>query len=217
MKVMLKVTFKTWLAKIFVLATALFTVQTAMADDSPYGLTQQAADKLFKDITANQAQIKQDPNYLKTLVRQDLMPYVHVNYAGSLVLGQYFKSTTPEQREKFFSAFDQFIVQAYAQALTMYNNQEIQVQPEQNATDNQSSVRVKLLQKNGQAPLNLNFQWRKNSKSGKWQVYDMTAEGVSMVDTKKQEWSGILRKDGIDALTAQVQRAAAVPVTFSKK
>ncbi|WP_443090787.1 phospholipid-binding protein MlaC [Basfia succiniciproducens] len=213
---MLKATFKTWLSKILLLATALFAVQNALADESPYGLTRQAAEKLFADIKANQPKIKQDPNYLKTIVRQDLMPYVHVNYAGSLVLGQYFKSTTPAQREQFFAAFDQFIVQAYAQALTMYSNQDIQVQPQQTVSDSQASVRVKLLQK-GQEPLNLNFQWRKNSKTGKWQVYDMTAEGVSMVDTKKQEWSSILRKNGIDALTAQVQRAAAVPVSLGKK
>ena len=44
----------------------------------------------------------------------------------------------------------------------------------------------------------------------------MAAEGVSMVDTKKQEWSSILRKDGIDALTEQVQKAANVPVTLNK-
>lgn len=213
---MLKATFKTWLSKILLLVTALFAVQNALADESPYGLTRQAAEKLFADIKANQPKIKQDPNYLKTIVRQDLMPYVHVNYAGSLVLGQYFKSTTPAQREQFFAAFDQFIVQAYAQALTMYSNQDIQVQPQQTVSDSQASVRVKLLQK-GQEPLNLNFQWRKNSKTGKWQVYDMTAEGVSMVDTKKQEWSSILRKNGIDALTAQVQRAAAVPVSLGKK
>ncbi|AAU38317.1 MULTISPECIES: phospholipid-binding protein MlaC [Basfia] len=213
---MLKATFKTWVSKILLLATALFAVQNALADESPYGLTRQAAEKLFADIKANQPKIKQDPNYLKTIVRQDLMPYVHVNYAGSLVLGQYFKSTTPAQREQFFAAFDQFIVQAYAQALTMYSNQDIQVQPQQTVSDSQASVRVKLLQK-GQEPLNLNFQWRKNSKTGKWQVYDMTAEGVSMVDTKKQEWSSILRKNGIDALTAQVQRAAAVPVSLGKK
>lgn len=209
----MKMQFKTWFSKIIVLATALFAVQSVMAASSPYELTQQAAEKLFADLKANQAQIKSNPNHLRSIVRNDLMPYVHVNYAGSLVLGTYFKSTTPEQREKFFAAFDKFIEQAYAQALTMYTNQDIQVQKEQLNGASQASVLVKLLQKNGQAPLNLNFQWRKNSKTGNWQVYDMTAEGVSMVETKKQEWSSILRKDGIDALTAQVQKAAAVPVT----
>lgn len=209
----MKIQLKTWFSKIVVLATALFAMQAVMAAGSPYELTQQAAEKLFADIKANQSTIKSDPNQLRSIVRKDLMPYVHVNYAGSLVLGTYFKSTTPEQREKFFAAFDKFIEQAYAQALTMYTNQDIQIQKEQLNGANQASVLVKLLQSNGQAPLNLNFQWRKNSKTGNWQVYDMTAEGVSMVETKKQEWSSILRKDGIDALTAQVEKAAAVPVT----
>jgi hypothetical protein len=213
---MLKITLKTWFAKIVVISTALFAMQSVMANDNPYILMQNASDKLFSDIKANQAKITQDPNYLKNIVRQDLMPYVHVNYAGSLVLGQHFKTTTPEQRNKFFTAFDQFIVQAYAQALTMYKDQKVEIEQPKDVSDSKVSIRVKVIQSGNQAPINLNFYWRKNSKDGKWQVYDMAAEGVSMVDTKKQEWSSILRKDGIDALTEQVQKAANVPVTLNK-
>ena len=213
---MLKITLKTWFAIIVVISTALFAMQSVMANDNPYLLMQNASDKLFSDIKANQAKITQDPNYLKNIVRQDLMPYVHVNYAGSLVLGQHFKTTTPEQRNKFFTAFDQFIVQAYAQALTMYKDHKVEIEQPKDVSDSKVSIRVKVIQSGNQAPINLNFYWRKNSKDGKWQVYDMAAEGVSMVDTKKQEWSSILRKDGIDALTEQVQKAANVPVTLNK-
>ena len=213
---MLKITLKTWFAKIVVISTALLAMQSVMANDNPYLLMQNASDKLFSDIKANQAKITQDPNYLKNIVRQDLMPYVHVNYAGSLVLGQHFKTTTPEQRNKFFTAFEQFIVQAYAQALTMYKDQKVEIEQPKDVSDSKVSIRVKVIQSGNQAPINLNFYWRKNSKDGKWQVYDMAAEGVSMVDTKKQEWSSILRKDGIDALTEQVQKAANVPVTLNK-
>lgn len=213
---MLKITLKTWFAKIVVISTALFAMQSVIANDNPYLLMQNASDKLFSDIKANQAKITQDPNYLKNIVRQDLMPYVHVNYAGSLVLGQHFKTTTPERRSKFFTAFDQFIVQAYAQALTMYKDQKVEIEQPKDVSDSKVSIRVKVIQSGNQAPINLNFYWRKNSKDGKWQVYDMAAEGVSMVDTKKQEWSSILRKDGIDALTEQVQKAANVPVTLNK-
>lgn len=213
---MLKITLKTWFAKIVVISTALFAMQSVIANDNPYLLMQNASDKLFSDIKANQAKITQDPNYLKNIVRQDLMPYVHVNYAGSLVLGQHFKTTTLEQRSKFFTAFDQFIVQAYAQALTMYKDQKVEIEQPKDVSDSKVSIRVKVIQSGNQAPINLNFYWRKNSKDGKWQVYDMAAEGVSMVDTKKQEWSSILRKDGIDALTEQVQKAANVPVTLNK-
>lgn len=197
--------------------TALFVTQTVRAETSPYVLMQQASDKLFADIKSNQATIKKDPNYLRTIVRNDLLPYVQVNYAGSLVLGSHFKSTTPEQREKFFKAFSDFIEQAYAQVLTAYTDQNIQIEPAKEVGDkNLVSIRVNIMQNGGQAPIKLDFKWRKNSKTGEWQAYDMVAEGVSMVVTKQNEWSGILRQQGIEALTAQIQKSAAAPVTLSK-
>lgn len=203
--------FKTWFSKILVLVTALFAVQAVMAADSPYELTKQAAEKLFSDLKAEQTKIKSNPNHLRLIVRNDLIPYVHVNYAGSLVLGPYFKSTTPEQRERFFAEFGKFIEREYAQILTMYKGQDIQIQPAQFEDDNHAKVKIKIVQ---DQPLTATFSWRKNSKTGKWQVYDMTTEGVSMVQRKQGEWSGVLRKEGIDALTIQVEKAAAAPVVI---
>ena len=209
--------FKKWFSVMAFAVSALFVTQTARAETSPYVLMQQASDKLFADIKNNQAKIKKDPNYLRTIVRNDLLPYVQVNYAGSLVLGSHFKSTTPEQREKFFKAFSDFIEQAYAQVLTAYTDQNIQIEPAKEVGDkNLVSIRVNIMQNGGQAPIKLDFKWRKNSKTGEWQAYDMVAEGVSMVVTKQNEWSGILRQQGIDALTAQIQKSAAAPVTLSK-
>lgn len=209
--------FKKWFSVMAFAVTALFVTQTVRAETSPYVLMQQASDKLFADIKNNQAKIKKDPNYLRTIVRNDLLPYVQVNYAGSLVLGSHFKSTTPEQREKFFKAFSDFIEQAYAQVLTAYTDQNIQIEPPKEVGDkNLVSIRVNIMQNGGQAPIKLDFKWRKNSKTGEWQAYDMVAEGVSMVVTKQNEWSGILRQQGIDALTAQIQKSAAAPVTLSK-
>ena len=209
--------FKKWFSVMAFAVTALFVTQTVRAETSPYVLMQQASDKLFADIKNNQAKIKKDPNYLRTIVRNDLLPYVQVNYAGSLVLGSHFKSTTPEQHEKFFKAFSDFIEQAYAQVLTAYTDQNIQIEPAKEVGDkNLVSIRVNIMQNGGQAPVKLDFKWRKNSKTGEWQAYDMVAEGVSMVVTKQNEWSGILRQQGIDALTAQIQKSAAAPVTLSK-
>ena len=209
--------FKKWFSVMAFAVTALFVTQTVRAETSPYVLMQQASDKLFADMKNNQAKIKKDPNYLRTIVRNDLLPYVQVNYAGSLVLGSHFKSTTPEQREKFFKAFSDFIEQAYAQVLTAYTDQNIQIEPAKEVGDkNLVSIRVNIMQNGGQAPIKLDFKWRKNSKTGEWQAYDMVAEGVSMVVTKQNEWSGILRQQGIEALTAQIQKSAAAPVTLSK-
>ena len=213
---MLKLDVKRWLAKTLVIFTALFAVQQAMAEDTPYDLTKQVSEKLFNDIKASQSKIKQDPNYLKTIVRQDLMPYVHVKYAGSKILGQNYKTVTQEERDRYFAVVDKYIEQVYAQVLTMYSDQSIQIGKMKEESASLAIVNVKVAQPNNQPPLNVDFYWYKNSKTGQWQVYDMTAGGASMVNTKQQEWSPIIRKQGLDALTAQLQKSANTPITLSK-
>lgn len=200
----------------FVAVATLFSVQ-AFAETSPYVLMQQTADKLFNDIKANQSKIKANPEYLRTIVRNDLMPRVHVKYAGQLVLGKSLSSASESQREQFFTAFGQFIEQSYAQVLSQYKDQQVQIESEKPVGDKSIvSIRVNVLSSGNAAPIKLDFKWRKNSKTGEWQAYDMAAEGVSMVATKQNEWSGVLRQKGIDALTAQVAQAAKQPITLSK-
>lgn len=213
---MLKLNVKRWLAKTLVIFTALFAVQQVMAEDTPYDLTQKVSAKLFSGIKANQSKIKQDPNYLRTIVRQDLMPYVHVKYAGSKILGQNYKTATQEERDRYFAVLDKYIEQVYAQVLTMYSDQSIQIGKMKEESASLATVNVKVAQPNNQPPLNVDFYWYKNSKTGQWQVYDMTAGGASMVNTKQQEWSPIIRKQGLDALTAQLQKSADTPITLSK-
>lgn len=200
----------------FVAISALVST-SAFAESNPYTLMQQTADKLFGDIKSNQNKIQSDPNYLRTIVRNDLMPHIHVKYAGQLVLGKNLSSANNAQREAFFKAFGDFVEQSYAQVLTQYSDQKIQIENEK-PLNNKSivSIRVNVLQQGNTQPIKLDFKWRKNSKTGEWQAYDMAAEGVSMVATKQNEWSGILRQKGIDTLTSQIEDSAKQPIKLSK-
>jgi len=147
-----------------------------------------------------------------------LLPFVQIKYAGALVLGRYYKDATPAQREAYFQAFGEYLQQAYGQALALYNNQTYNVQPEQPyANQDIIAIRVTIIDPNGRPPVRLDFQWRKNSKTGDWQAYDMIAEGVSMISTKQNEWADILRQKGIDGLTARLKQAAAQPITLDQK
>lgn len=208
--------FKKWIATAFLALSTLISA-SAFAESNPYVLMQQTADKLFGDIKANQSKIKSNPEYLRTIVRNDLMPHVHVRYAGQMVLGKALSSASEAQREKFFTAFGHFIEQSYAQVLTQYSNQKVEIEKAKDLGDKSIvSIRVNVLQSGNAQPIKLDFKWRKNSKNGTWQAYDMAAEGVSMIATKQNEWSGVLRQKGIDALTAQVEQAAKQPITLAK-
>ena len=137
---------------------------------------------------------------------------------GYQMLGQYYKSATPAQREAYFAAFREYLKQAYGQALAMYHGQTYQIAPEQPLGDKTIvPIRVTIIDPNGRPPVRLDFQWRKNSQTGNWQAYDMIAEGVSMITTKQNEWGTLLRTKGIDGLTAQLKSISQQKITLEEK
>lgn len=203
--------------KRLLMVAMLVIAPLAMAADqsNPYTLMNQAADKTFSRLKNEQPKIRQNPDYLRDIVAQELLPYVQVKYAGALVLGRYYRDATPAQREAYFAAFNEYLKQAYGQALAMYHGQTYQVAPEQPVGDATIvAIRVTIIDPNGRPPVRLDFQWRKNSQTGNWQAYDMIAEGVSMITTKQNEWSDLLRQKGIDGLTEELKAIARHPITL---
>ncbi|WP_241595689.1 phospholipid-binding protein MlaC [Rosenbergiella epipactidis] len=184
---------------------------------NPYTLMNQAAAKTFNRLKNEQPKIKQNPNYLRDVVRQELLPYVQIKYAGALVLGRYYSQATPAQKEAYFNAFGDYLAQAYGQALALYHGQTYQIAPAQPVGDAKMlAIRVSIIDPDGRPPVRLDFQWRKNTQTGKWQAYDMVAEGISMITTKQNEWADLLRTRGIDGLTAQLKVYANQPITLGQ-
>ena len=102
----------------------------------------------------------------------------------------------------------------YAQVLTQYSDQGIKFGPETDIADDRriTSVRVDIVD-HSRPNIKLDFKLRKE-KSGDWKVYDMVAEGVSMLSSKRSEWSGKIRNEGILGVAKDLQRLADNPVKF---
>ncbi|CAJ0993336.1 phospholipid-binding protein MlaC [Pantoea sp. Nvir] len=184
---------------------------------NPYQLMNEAALKTFTRLKNEQLKIKKNPNYLRNIVLEELLPYVQIKYAGALVLGRYYSAATPAQSNAYFNAFSDYLAEAYGQILALYHGQTYHIQPEKPLGNaNIVAIRVTIIDPDGRPPVHLDFQWRKNSQNGKWQAYDMIAEGISIITTKQNEWSDLLRTKGIEGLTARLKSYAAEPITLDK-
>ncbi|GAA0470133.1 MULTISPECIES: phospholipid-binding protein MlaC [Tatumella] len=205
-------------ALLVILPVAASQAADSVDQSNPYTLMNQAAAKTFTRLKNDQAKIKQNPDYLRDVVREELMPYVQVKYAGALVLGRFYNEATPAQRDAYYKAFGDYLAQAYGQALAMYHGQTYQIEPAQPLGNaNIVAIRVTIIDPNGRPPVRLDFQWRKNTRTGAWQAYDMVAEGISMITTKQNEWGDLLRTQGIDGLTARLKTYAAQPITLGQQ
>lgn len=189
----------------------------AVNSHDPYLLVKEAAGKTFTRLEQDAPQVKQNPNHLRTIVREELMPYVDNKFAAYKVIGKELRSTTPPQRERFVKAFTDYIVATYADALGKYDKQTIRVESGQ-PLDAKKEISVKVTVLDPDKPeINVIFQLRKNSKTGEWKVFDMIAEGVSLLSSKQSELGGSIRQKGIDSVSSMLEQHNLKPATLPGK
>lgn len=196
-------------AAIFMLAT-IFGVNSVQAQDvdmkDPYKMVTVVAKNAFDKLQANKDKIS-DVTFRKDLVRTDLLPYVDTRYAGFKVMGTNLKKASAQERDAFCDAFAEYIVASFADALAMYNNQELVLPDYKQVSADASQVNVKfLIREAGKKDLELVFKLRKNSKSGQWRAYDLVSEGISMLTAKENELSPLIRERGIKAVTDLINK-----------
>ena len=195
-----------------------FSSQAAVNMKDPYLMMDQVATTTFQNLKEEQNRIQQNPQILRSLVTQDLMPYVNVRYAAYKVLGPYLKKTTRSERDAFVLAFKEYLISSYAQVLTQYTDQSIKIEPQKPIPTGRSIVSVRVTIVDNKRPsIQLDFKLRKNNKTGQWQGFDMVAEGISLISTKTTEWSAVLRQEGIVSLTNKLQLLAKNPIVLERK
>ncbi|MHA2784782.1 phospholipid-binding protein MlaC [Vibrio harveyi] len=200
----------------FLAAFTAFGVVAAEVDKTqPYQMMKQVAEVTFERLKAEQPQIKKDPNLLKTIVEEELMPYVNDRYAALKLLGPNLKGAKREDVGEFITAFRAYLVTSYAQVLTQYTDQQIEFGPEPKLDPSKriTSVKVEIID----APrpnIKLEFKLRKDKKTGEWLAFDMVAEGISLLSSKQSEWNTQIRQEGILAVAKDLEKLAAQPIRF---
>src|ERR1700761_4353512 len=79
----------------------------------PQELVQNSAQKMLQELDANRAMYRADPKKLDDLVGNVLLPNFDTDYSARLVLGQTWKTATPDQRQRFVNAFYHSLLRNY--------------------------------------------------------------------------------------------------------
>ncbi|MCU7553146.1 ABC transporter substrate-binding protein [Alteromonas sp. ASW11-19] len=186
-------------------------------EENPYELVEDVAMKAFDRIKANQQEIKQDPEVLRTIMEEELLPHIDYQFAAFMVLGKHFKSVPREKLSEYVQVFRQYLITTYAVAMGYYDNQTVTFEPE-GSFDDKKSVTVRAVVEDPTRPeIKIAFKVRKDSKTNEWKAYDMVAEGISMLNSKRSEFESILRQDGIDAVIAIMKEKIEQPVELKEQ
>ena len=176
------------------------TASSAEIDQTnPFTLVEQVANQTFARFHQDEKLIAADPDHLKVIVTEELMPYVDYKYASYKVLGQYLRDTTKDQRKRFVEAFKGYLISTYAQAFTEYTDQTVEyAKPENFAGEKFVNVNVQIVEQ-GRPAIKLQFKARR-LKDGTWKAFDLIAEGVSLLSSKQSEITNLVRQQGIESV-----------------
>lgn len=208
---------KNWMVVIGCVIALLSGVTHAQEinDQNPYQLVQGVAMKTFERIKANQEAIAQDPEMLRLIMEEELVPHIDYKFAAFMVLGKHFKSVPKEKMGEYLSVFRQYLITTYAVAMGYYDNQTVVFQPESDFADEKSVTVRAVIQDPVRPEIKIAFKVRKDARTNAWKAYDMVAEGISMLNSKRSEFESILRTDGIDAVIALMREKISRPVELN--
>ena len=195
------------------LSTALFTflllfsISGQAADSinlSPYTVLEKAGNQPFTRISNNQQEIKKFPNLMNVIVQEELMPTIDYKYAAYKILGKHLKKTTKEQRAKFALSMRSYLARTYATALKQYKNQQVIFEQEKSTKGKRIvAIRAQIIDLNKQT-IDMIFKMRMNKKTGEWKAYDMVVEGISLLSSKKAEFSKRIAKQGVEQVSMEL-------------
>jgi len=180
----------------------------------PYYMIKTVAGKTFDRFANEQQAIRANPNLLKNIVREELMPYINYKYSAFKVIGKHLKKTTSQERKDFVPVFREYLVTSYAQVFTLYDNQLVEFAPAKRFSDKKIvAVNTRVIMP-GRDDIDVSFKVRKDRKTNEWKAFDMIAEGVSLLDSKQAELSSVIRQKGLPYVTELLKKKSNRDIVF---
>jgi phospholipid transport system substrate-binding protein len=185
-------------------------------DIDPYAMIENAASATFSRMKKEQAQIQADPEHLRTIMRENLLPHVDYRFAAFMTLGNRVKTVPENKRNEFVSVFREYLVTTYANALGYYDNQTVTFAPASDYEGKRTVTVRAVIQDEGRPDIKVAFKVRFDRRQNKWGAYDMVAEGISLLSSQRSEFETILRQDGIDTVIALMQDKINKPIVLNR-
>ena len=184
--------------KYLLLLVALIISTSVLADLAPDELVRKTADDVINELKKNKDIKVGDRAKIYKLAEEKILPNFDFKRICRLVLGKNWRSMTVDQRNVFQIEFRGLLLRTYAIALSKFRDQTIEFKPlRMKSSDKIVLVKTEITQSGGQ-PIDVNYAL--SNSTGKWLVFDIVIEGVSLVTNYRSQFASQVKKNGIEDL-----------------
>ena len=157
-------------------------------------------DGIENIINANIPQAEKDKRFEKLFNNA-----LDLDFIGQFVLGRYWRTSTPAQREAFIEAYRKLNIQTWSKRFDEFKGRNfVFTGTTPSNTKNQIFVNSEVPMEQG-APAKV--VWRVEEKGNSYKVVDIIIENVSLAITARNEYSAYIKKapNGVDDLIKDLQ------------
>lgn len=142
-----------------------------------------------------------------------VIPIFDFEKMGKLSLGRkYWPTLNKEQQKIYTSLFVKRIQESYLEKLDLYSDEKA-VYDEPFMAKKKIRIMTHLISQDNDVDMLYKFY---KSKKG-WKIYDMEIQGVSVVQTYRSQFDGILKKGTVETLLAKLQTSGNFALPDGKK
>ena len=184
---------------IFLILGSFFSAEAAEPMDDLKGPIEQVIS-ILKDPKYNDSVMK-DQQRLEII--SVIKKVFNFNEISKRALGLNWSRFSIQQRQVFEEAFADFLGYTYFKKVRdSYQGENVIFLSQEKISDDKALVKTKIPRKNSEIPLD----YRMIRMTGKWYIYDVIIEGVSLVQNYRTQFNQILGKGSPDQLIDRLRK-----------
>ena len=171
---------------------------------TPELIVEQTSAELLEIINKDADRIRNDAEFVDSIVNQIVLPIIDLQSMGKLILGKHWKTASEQQRADFVEQFKLMLIRTYAKSVADFGDAEIVILPNQDQQQGKF-YRVKTqVSLSGSAPLNVDYMFRQQ-KDTQWKAFDLIVDGLSMVKNFRSSFGREISETSLDALIERIK------------
>lgn len=175
------------------------------ARGAPDAFVQAVAEDVLAVLQADEALQAGDVRRVNEVVDERVLPYVNFERTTRLAVGRYWRDASPQQREQLVQGFRGTLVRTYSGAFRQFNqNTTIAMLPFRGDPQADDVVVRTQVRVPGSQPVAVDY--RLESTPEGWKVYDLSVEGIWLIQNYRNQFAQQIQQNGIDGLIATLNQ-----------
>jgi phospholipid transport system substrate-binding protein len=185
-------------------AVLVFAPASAALAGEPTEQLRRQVDAVLKTLQSPELQKESKTDERRVAIRKIAEQIFDFEETAKRSLGRHWQSRTPAERQEFVRLFSDLLEHSYIAKIDQYHGEKIAYTGEQLEGD-QATVKTRIATPKG---AEIPIDYRMHHANGRWLVYDVVIEGVSLVGNYRTQFNKIIQSSSWDDLVQKLRSKA---------